>query len=130
MSDFEVIEHAQPYATQLRYLAQELRDEAMTVRPTSWAQFERELRAAADYIEKLEEQMAKKISSEDFEPTPRKKAITANRGASLSRQYVVARLRRDRRKATAAVRDYIDTFIEWVNGQSIRAAKKSGGLGR
>jgi len=74
--------------------------------------------------------MAKKISSEDFEPTPRRKATTANRGASLNRQSVVARLRRDKAKASASVRDYIDGFLEWISGQSIRASKRKGGLGK
>ncbi len=74
--------------------------------------------------------MAKPISSADFEPTPRRKPTTANRGASLSRQSVVARLRRDKQGATSAVRDYIDGLINWINGQSIRASKKRGGLGR
>lgn len=55
---------------------------------------------------------------------------TMNRGASLSRQSVMARLRRDRKAATFTVAEYINSFMEWVSGQSGRARKKTGGLGK
>ncbi len=75
--------------------------------------------------------MATDISSADFEPTPRRKAITANRGASLNRQSVVAKLQRERKKATsAAVVEFILGFTEWLNGQTIRASRRKGGLGK
>ncbi len=56
--------------------------------------------------------------------------LTANRGASLSRQSIVAKLRRDTRKNdNVLVEFYILGLIDWVNQQSLRAAKKPGGLG-
>lgn len=60
--------------------------------------------------------------------------LTANRGASLSRQSIVAKLRRDRQRYTRPgnmwVSEYIDSIIDWVNKQSLRAAKRPGGLGK
>ncbi len=55
--------------------------------------------------------------------------LTANRGASLSRQSIVAKLRRDRKDEPSVIGDYIIGLIDWVNKQSLRAAKKPGGLG-
>ncbi len=112
-----VTEHAYPHAAQVRSAADWI-DERIAPQHSGGFVFATELRAAADYIEFLEGRMAKRTG------------ITANRGASLNRQSVVARLRRDRSKATADVREYINGFLEWISGQSIRAAKKNGGLGK
>ncbi len=62
-----------------------------------------------------------------------KAKLTANRGASLSRQSIVAKLRRDQRDSKFAgftVQGYVSTLLAWVSRQSLRAAKKPGGLGK
>ncbi len=62
-----------------------------------------------------------------------KAKLTAARGASLSRQSIVAKLRRDMRAKLVVdtwTSDYIPGLIDWVNQQSLRAAKKPGGLGK
>lgn len=68
-----------------------------------------------------------------------KAKLTANRGASLSRQSIVAKLRRDQKAygpvshmgiGDLGATSYIERLIAWVNAQSLRAAKKPGGLGR
>lgn len=61
--------------------------------------------------------------------------LTANRGASLSRQSIVAKLRRDRKLYADVLGgesafDYIGDLIEWVNRQSLRASQRKGGLGK
>ncbi len=61
-----------------------------------------------------------------------KAKLTAARGASLSRQSIVAKLRRDRSNPKflgVTVAGYTLILADWVNGQSLRAAKKPGGLG-
>ena len=60
----------------------------------------------------------------------KKRAATVNLGASLSRQSVVAHLKRDRKTAAFDVAEYINKLLEWVSGQSLRAYKKKGGLGK
>ncbi len=61
--------------------------------------------------------------------------LTANRGASLSRQSIVAKLRRDQKaysrlKGFEVIGDYVIDLIGWIDRQSLRAAKKPGGLGK
>lgn len=63
-----------------------------------------------------------------------KAKLTANRGASLSRQSIVAKLRRDQKaykdlQGFVVLGDYIYDLINWIDSQSLRAAKKPGGLG-
>jgi hypothetical protein len=59
------------------------------------------------------------------------KIITGNKGASLTRASIIAKLKRERAKYGPGITTCVLTdLINWVKGGDERANKRPGGLGK